>query len=166
MENHQEPSDLKYVGFWLRLWATIIDLIILMLIITPVLYIVYGRAYFESKAIIKGPVDFIVQIVFPAVAVIFFWKYRSATPGKMVISARIVDAGTGGPPSTGQLIGRYFAYLVSTIPFCIGFLWIAFNKHKQAWHDKLARTVVVRPAKSGTGSVIFDQPTDNAEKEI
>jgi uncharacterized RDD family membrane protein YckC len=57
--------------------------------------------------------------------------------------ARIVDANTYGPPSTGKLVGRYFAYLASIIPLFLGFLWIAFDKRKQGWHDKLAGTVVV-----------------------
>ena len=62
----------------------------------------------------------------------------------MLLSAKIVDASTFGPPSTGKLIGRYFAYLVSIVPMFLGFLWIAFDKRKQGWHDKLAGTVVIR----------------------
>jgi uncharacterized RDD family membrane protein YckC len=88
--------------------------------------------------------DILFQVVLPAVAAILFWRYRGATPGKMLISARIVDANTYGPPSTGKLIGRYFAYLVSIIPIFLGFLWIAFDKRKQGWHDKLAGTVVIQ----------------------
>ena len=81
--------------------------------------------------------------VLPAVAVIVFWIYRSATPGKIILGIRIVDAQTGDKPSTGQLIGRYFAYYVSAIPLMLGFLWIAFDRRKQGWHDKLAGTVVI-----------------------
>ena len=80
----------------------------------------------------------------PAVAVILFWIYRQATPGKMAVSARIVDSRTGGRPSTGQLIGRYFAYYVSILPLMAGIIWVAFDARKQGWHDKLANTVVVR----------------------
>jgi uncharacterized RDD family membrane protein YckC len=29
----------------------------------------------------------------------------------------------------------------------LGFIWIAFDNGKQAWHDKIAGTVVVRTAK-------------------
>jgi uncharacterized RDD family membrane protein YckC len=65
----------------------------------------------------------------------------------MILSLEIVDAKTGGKPSTGQFIGRYFAYFVSTVPLCIGFLWVAFDRRKQSWHDKLAGTVVVRKNK-------------------
>ena len=63
----------------------------------------------------------------------------------MALSAKIVDAETGKEPSIAQYIGRYFAYIISAIPFCLGFIWVAFDSKKQGWHDKLAGTVVVRP---------------------
>ena len=80
----------------------------------------------------------------PAVALVVFWTYRQATPGKMIVSAKIVDAKTGGPLTVGQSIGRYLGYFVSTIPFGLGLIWVAFDPKKQGWHDKLARTVVIR----------------------
>jgi uncharacterized RDD family membrane protein YckC len=30
------------------------------------------------------------------------------------------------------------------LPLFIGLIWVAFDKKKQSWHDKLAGTVVVR----------------------
>jgi uncharacterized RDD family membrane protein YckC len=80
--------------------------------------------------------------------VVLFWMYRQATPGKMAIGARIVNARTGERPSTGQLIGRYFAYYVSILPLMLGFVWVAFDPRKQGFHDKLANTVVVRVQKA------------------
>jgi len=130
-------------GFWIRLLAFIIDCALLCLIIYPILVSVYGLRYFTSLALIKGPVDVLLRWVFPLIAVIAFWRWRQATPGKMLIRARIVDAETLGRPSTGQLIGRYFAYILSMLPLCLGFLWIAFDPKKQAWHDKLSGTLVV-----------------------
>ena len=88
--------------------------------------------------------DFLIQCVLPAVAAIVFWKYKSATPGKMVLSLKIVDAQTGGGLSLGKCVVRYFAYLVSMLSLGLGFLWIAFDKRKQSWHNKLAGTVVIR----------------------
>jgi uncharacterized RDD family membrane protein YckC len=93
--------------------------------------------------------------VLPAVAVVLFWIYRQATPGKMAIGARIVDAQTGRRPTNGQLIGRYFAYIVSTIPLLFGFIWVAFDSRKQAVHDMLAGTVVVRPRIRESKAVKF-----------
>jgi len=53
------------------------------------------------------------------------------------------------------MIGRYFAYFISTIPLCLGFLWITFDRKKQGWHDKLAGTVVVRTLRRGAEPVKF-----------
>jgi len=122
-------------------------------IILPVVHFTYGEAYWESGNLIEGPVDFLVSYVFPAIAVILFWAWKQATPGKMVVSARIVNARTGEPASVGQLIGRYFAYFLSMIPLGLGFFWIAFDERKQGWHDKLAGTVVVRSRRRG-GQII------------
>ena len=137
-------QELEYVGFWLRLWASIIDTILMLIIIAPVVTWIYGAEYWLSERFIRGPADFIINWVFPAIAVVLFWTYRQATPGKMAISARIVDAKTGGKPTTGQLIGRYLAYYLSTIPLLLGFIWVAFDARKQGFHDMLAGTVVVR----------------------
>jgi uncharacterized RDD family membrane protein YckC len=66
----------------------------------------------------------------------------------MALSLRIVDASSGGPASTMQYFGRYLAFFLATIPFGAGLLWVAFDGRKQGWHDKLARTVVVRHSDS------------------
>ena len=134
----------EYVGFWKRTLASFIDTIIVLVVTVPLLFAIYGREYFaRSDPGFAGVTDMLVQVVLPALFAILFWKYRGATPGKMLIGARIVDADTLGPPSNGRLVVRYFAYLVSGIPLMLGFLWIAFDKRKQGWHDKLARTVVI-----------------------
>lgn len=137
------PEELEYVGFWPRVGAALIDTLLVLFITVPLLTALYGKQYWLSSTWIQGPADFLVNWVLPAIAVVLFWVYRQATPGKIAISARIVDAETGEKPSTGQLIGRYFAYYVSIIPFMVGILWVAFDSRKQGWHDKLAGTVVV-----------------------
>jgi uncharacterized RDD family membrane protein YckC len=136
--------ELEYVGFWPRVWASIIDTVLIIAVTAPVLMAIYGRNYFASDAMVKGPADFIISFIFPAVAVIAFWHARHATPGKMAIGAKIVDEKSGGAPSLGQHIGRYIGYFVSILPFCIGLIWVGFDRKKQGWHDKLAGTVVVR----------------------
>ena len=143
MENNQ----LEYVGFWARVVATIIDAILLLIVTLPLLFAFYGSAYLTSENSVEGPMDVLLTYVFPVVATVLFWYWKQATPGKMAVSAKIVDARTGKEPSVGQYIGRYFAYVLSAIPFGLGFLWVAFDSRKQAWRDKLAGTVVVRPKK-------------------
>ncbi len=149
-------SELEYAGFWIRVWASLIDTALAGIILLPLLTAVYGTAYWDSDRLFQGPIDFLLSWVAPVVAVLLFWVSRQATPGKMVVGARIVDARTGGKPSTGQLLGRYAGYYLSIIPLCLGFLWVAFDPRKQGWHDKLAGTVVVRKKVGSTRPVGFN----------
>ena len=137
-------ETVSYAGFWLRVVASLIDTLLLMLITIPLILLFFGAAYWQSTAFVRGPVDFLISWVLPAVLVILFWIYKSATPGKMLISAKIVDARTGERPSIPQFIGRYVAYYVSLLPLGLGFLWVAFDERKRGFHDMLAGTVVVR----------------------
>ena len=142
----------RYAGFWSRAGATIIDSVLLLVVTAPILISIYGVDYYDLdidpdapiRPIVQGPADFAVSFVLPAIAIILFWMRWQATPGKMVISAKVVDARTGENPSTAQCIGRYLAYFPSFLMLGIGILWVAFDKRKQGWHDKLAGTVVIR----------------------
>jgi len=171
MADNVTSREPQYVGFWKRLLAFIIDVLVLVVVLLPLMIALYGGGYLSrlgsefaallissgdpnadaarildvlgrSDSAIAALLDIKVQIAL-IVATIVFWRFRGATPGKMLTKARIVSASNLGRPSTGQLTGRFFAYLVSFIPACLGFLWIAFDKRKQGWHDKLAGTVVV-----------------------
>jgi uncharacterized RDD family membrane protein YckC len=171
MAEYAVQREPHFAGFWKRFLAFVIDCLVLIVILLPVMIAVYGSGYFDRAktefaallsssgdtnadlarvldilgrpdSAVAAILDIRVQIAL-MVATILFWRFRGATPGKMLVKARIADAKTLGRPSTGQLTGRFFAYLVSFIPACLGFLWIAFDKRKQGWHDKLAGTVVV-----------------------
>ena len=99
-------------------------------------------------------------MLLPFAGVVLFWLKRQATPGKMVVAARVVDAETGKTLTVGQAVGRYLGYIVATLPFGLGLLWVAFDRKKQGWHDKMAGTVVVRQRREGVKSepVRFETP--------
>lgn len=131
----------RYVGFWARVFASIVDSIVVLFALVPIAIVLklagIGVADGDPYA------QTIVQLMTGAV-IVLFWIARMATPGKMIIDAVIVDAKTFGKPSWRQYVGRYLAYFVSIIPLCLGLIWGAFDRRKQGWHDKLAGTVVVR----------------------
>ena len=139
----ESAQPVQYVGFWLRLGASLIDSIIIILLTYPFLYFFYGAEYFDSDGSVQGWTDFVVTYLLPIIAVISFWIYKSATPGKMAISAKIIDDNTGGKPTIKQYVIRYLGYYVSIFVLGLGFLWIAWDKKKQGWHDKMAGTVVI-----------------------
>lgn len=93
----------------------------------------------------------------PVIAVVTFWVYRSATPGKSWMHLTIVDAKTGGKPSTRQFIYRYLGYYVSMIPLFMGIIAVGVDRRKRGFHDRIAGTVVIRdkvtlPVKFETAS--------------
>lgn len=91
--------------------------------------------------------EVMLNVVF-ALIVLLFWATRQATPGKLALGLRVVDAAGGGAPPIGRLVARYVGYLVSAIPLGLGYLWMLWDPRRQTWHDKLAGTVVVRTGPS------------------
>ena len=151
-----ENSDFEYAGFWIRTWAALIDTVLIFIILLPLLTAIYGWSYWNSEKLIQGPADLLLSWIAPAALVLVFWIVKQATPGKMAVSTRIVDAKTGNAPTKTQLVIRYVGYYVAMIPLFIGIIWIAFDRRKQGWHDKLAGTVVVRRKGGSTEPVKFD----------
>jgi uncharacterized RDD family membrane protein YckC len=137
-------KNMEYAGFWIRTGASLIDTLLMMIIIFPLLTAIYGKQYWGGNTFFFGFWDLLLNYILPGVVVIIFWIYKSATPGKMALRLKIVDSRTGQAASTGQLIGRYFGYYISTIPLLLGFVWVGIDKRKQGFHDKLSGTVVIR----------------------
>ena len=147
-------NGVVYTGFWLRFAAAVIDSIAVTIIIVPLLLIIYQGNLFSFKfdpdidQLIHNMIpdfwELIIKYILPAVAIVLFWMFKSATPGKMAVGCEIVDAKTFGKPGKLQLIIRYLGYYVSILGFMLGFIWVAFDPRKQGWHDKLAGTVVVQ----------------------
>jgi len=149
----EQKQDAEYAGFWVRLMSAVLDALLLFLIIVPVLYSIHGSTYFRSDILNRGFLDILNSLVFPSLLVILSWVVFSSTPGKLLFSLKIVDAKTGGKPKCRQYIVRYLGYYLSFLLLGIGFFMIAFRPRKQALHDMLAGTVVVRNPP----------PTDNPE---
>ncbi len=80
-----------------------------------------------------------VMLMFSAIC----WHFWSATPGKLIMRLRVVDAATDKPISDYQIMLRIGGYLVAGSLLGLGFVWIAFSKRRQGWHDYIAGTAVI-----------------------
>jgi len=147
MEDRKEYA--KYAGFRVRFAAMLIDVVILVILFSIPVGFIYGQEYWQGEKLIYGFWDVLINYVIPAILTIFFWIKFLGTPGKMILNLRVVDEHTGGSLSIGKAIGRYFAYIPSALPIFLGFFWIIFSDKKQAWHDILAGTVVIRSESKG-----------------
>ena len=147
METEPTTTAARPAGFWIRVAASIIDTIVILIVTMPLLLVIYGNEYWTSQEMVKGPAHFLIAYVFPAVATIALWILFGGTPGKLVCGLRVVDVQTGEYLALWQGIVRYLGYFVSMIPLFLGFLWVAWDARKQGFHDKLARSLVVYKAK-------------------
>lgn len=138
----------KYVGFWMRVWASIFDTVLFSLIVLPLLFWIYGKDYLGLPSSELGFWYYGLVWVFPSLAVLIFWFLGGATPGKFIIGARVIDFNSGNKISLRQSLLRYSGYFISFILLGFGFFWIAVDDFKRGWHDKLASTAVIYHIKN------------------
>jgi uncharacterized RDD family membrane protein YckC len=131
-----------YASFGQRALALLVDWLIVVVITMPIIVVAFGAAYFSLDPVRRSG-DLVIALVVGSL-IVGFWRYCGATPGKLALGIKIVDANTGGAPSTGRLVIRLLCYLVSALPFYLGFLWAAVDRKHQSWHDKIAGTVVIQ----------------------
>jgi uncharacterized RDD family membrane protein YckC len=147
-------NEYNYAGFWIRVAASLLDTVLLIIVTGIPLTLIYGSGYWTSTSedTVSGFWDAIFYIV-PIVLTVWFWVKYLGTPGKMLLRLRVIDANTGHAVSTAKGVGRYLGYYVSALPLLLGFVWVAFDKRKQGFHDKLAGTYVIRGA-----AIVPEQP--------
>ncbi|MDH5445088.1 MAG: RDD family protein [Gammaproteobacteria bacterium] len=140
---------LQYAGFWRRLAAVILDGALVLTLTAPLLFIIYGHGYFKwlftsfDILSIYGAWDLILARILPVVGIIICWQTMGATPGKLLMSCRIVDTNTLHPPNNLKAMTRLACYFASSLPLNLGFFWIGWDKKKQGFHDKMAKTLVL-----------------------
>src|SRR5512140_2039860 len=93
-----DESQFEYVGFWVRVAASLIDTVLASFLLMPLAGLLLGRGL--SLDVLAASdyslSSLLLNYLLPAGAIVWFWIARQATPGKMVFKARIVDAESGG----------------------------------------------------------------------
>ena len=137
------PTYSKYAGgFWIRLAAWMIDVILIITVMFLVLFLFPVTA--DAEEAILGNwmtfITFLVSLIYYTIAVAAW----STTIGKRVFRLYVLRT-DGSRVSFGRALARYFCHLLSTLtPLGIGFLMIASRKDKRGLHDLICDTMVVR----------------------
>jgi uncharacterized RDD family membrane protein YckC len=148
-----------YAGFWLRFVALIIDQLLLYFVVMILLLPFAASVGMGMRGMATGrPPD--LQALLPMIHVMFrlallriivHWLYYSllessawqGTLGKKALGLEVTDL-DGSRISFGRATGRFFAKFISWIILGIGFIMAGFTEKKQALHDILAGTLVIR----------------------
>jgi uncharacterized RDD family membrane protein YckC len=172
----EKPKEyaLEYAGFWIRLAASLIDLLLLLAGLY-ILYCVISQSFFwifpginklinTFGDIARGaPVSAsiiwllaVVLLIFLAGSTVYFvvcWATAGQTVGKVAMSIKIIRTDSS-PLDLRTAFIRFLGSLLCMAMLCIGFILIAFDSRKQGLHDRIADTYVVKlPVKQ----VVYSQ---------
>ena len=138
---------MEYAGFWRRLVAYLIDYLVVIvgsLVVGFVIGVIAGATGAEE---IDGP--WLAAIYAAAIAGYYLYyalmesSSSQATVGKIALGIKVTDL-EGKPITFWRALGRSVAKIISAITLFIGYIMAAFTKRKQALHDKIANTLVVK----------------------
>lgn len=82
---------------------------------------------------------------------------RGRTPGKRLLGVRVVRL-DGRPLRWWDAFGRAGGYGASAATACLGFLEMVWDPNRQALHDRVAGTVVLRQRRRGEATPAGDAP--------
>ncbi|MBN8549940.1 MAG: RDD family protein [Deltaproteobacteria bacterium] len=150
-------AAIVYSGFWRRVVAFSIDGCIIQLarivavwfcftlgiqIFSEIAHLSAGAAFGAAAASIVGLV-----LLSLLLGLVYFAAFESssfrATPGKIIMQAYVGNE-NAEPISFGRALFRNLAKVVSAIPLGLGYVMAAFSARKQALHDHIASTLVLR----------------------
>ena len=130
---------MEYAGFWRRFAAYLIDYILIS--------VVGGIAFFILTAIADDAGAVIGYILWFILFFVYFAYMESsesqATVGKIALGIQVTDL-QGNRIAFGKALGRNVAKILSSLILYIGFIMAAFTAKKQALHDMIAGTLVVK----------------------
>jgi uncharacterized RDD family membrane protein YckC len=153
-------TAVAYAGFWLRFVAFIIDQLLLYFV-GLILFLPFAASMgMGVRGMITGRPPQNVQALFPMIhamlrlallRMVLHWLYYSllessawqATLGKKALGLEVTDL-DGNRISFGRATGRFFAKIISSLILFIGYIMAGFTEKKQALHDILAGTLVIR----------------------
>ncbi|TMK67627.1 MAG: RDD family protein [Actinobacteria bacterium] len=130
-------ADVVPAGLAPRLLAWLLDSLIVFLPLNPDLYL---SGLSQALAFALGaPIALAYFIVFEG-------GPRGATLGKRAVGIRVVDGSTGASIGFRRAAMRRIAFVIGGLALYVGWLWLLFNQRRQAWHDRIADTIVI-PAR-------------------
>ena len=137
-----------YAGFVSRLFAFVLDVIILVVAMTLITWLITFINILFSFEIVLGKdllafvvttlLTFGVYVGYP----VLFWTLTGQTPGMTLMGLRVVTT-DGRYLSLGRSVRRLIGYVIAAMPLFLGFIWILVDDRRQGWHDKIAGTCVV-----------------------
>lgn len=138
-----EASGTQYGGFWIRFLAFLADSAIVFLVSA---LLVAGAAMALGLEVL-APVILAVWALGYLYWPVMHASARQATFGKAMLGLKVARL-DGSRISILRSLGRELAKILSSAVFMVGYIMAAFTGRKQALHDLVASTYVIREGPS------------------
>ena len=150
-----EDRAVQYASFWQRFLASLIDLLIVLVIqcvlLIPFIGIMgYEMSFNELGDLRKGTIlilSFGLYLTFMLISWLYFALFHAslnhATIGKMIVGIKLCHAHRRDL-SFSRMSLRYVSQYMSFSILLIGFIMAAFTPKRQALHDFIANTIVIK----------------------
>jgi uncharacterized RDD family membrane protein YckC len=137
-------SDVAYAGFWRRVLAYLIDATFLSGVGSLIALGVLMVAPYDLRALLSiAPVSLLVGWAY---YVVMESSPARGTLGKMALNLHVGDR-YGDPITFRRALARNLLKIVSSLLLGFGYIAAAFSPKKQALHDMLAGTLVLRDVR-------------------
>jgi len=156
-------NEVRYAGFWIRFVASFLDTLFLALPVGIIIYFLSDGNWFDfsqyqqnMQMAMSGNIhaldsqpkmsmkwELLFEFAVLLITILFWKRWKGATPGKKYVNIKIVDAKTLQDINNQQAVTRSIGYIVSIIPLLAGFIMVGFRDDKRGLHDLLADTVVI-----------------------
>jgi len=138
-------SQLAPAGFWIRTLAYLVDAFLLSLVGGAFPFLVITST---TERIVNGQRvttgaggSILVSLIY----FVIFWSHLGGgrTLGMRLLGLRVIREDGSELRVVGAFI-RWLGLWLSFVVCFIGVIWVAFDSRHQGWHDKIAKTLVVR----------------------
>ncbi|MEK7863169.1 MAG: RDD family protein [Chloroflexota bacterium] len=139
------PAFAAKAGFWRRTAAYLLDSLVVGAGGLLVGFVVGLVAYAAEMA--EDDIQLIAQLIGNVGGVayfVYFWSghAKGQTPGMRRMNIRVIRT-DGTYASVGRAFLREIGLGIGMLCLGLGVFWVAFDKQKQGWHDKMADTYVI-----------------------
>jgi uncharacterized RDD family membrane protein YckC len=120
-----EWASLPRVGFWPRLGASVLDLLVIGIV--------------NAMTVGRGSSFLFLLLAYH----VGMWTWKGTTLGGTVFGLKCVRL-DGRPLEWSVALVRALACFVSLAAAGIGFFWASWTRDRQSWHDVIAGTTIVK----------------------
>ncbi len=132
---------MENIGFGKRLVAAVIDLLIFAAFVNILQFFVFRNGFLPQQQAEAMKLLF-SSLCGLAYYTIMWARFDGATIGKKILKIKIVN-NDGTELTDRAVVIRFIGYILSALPLLLGFFWIIWDRNKQGWHDKIAKTRVI-----------------------